>query len=834
MSSRSFLTAVLCLVIAADAWAIDLVRGGKPAATIVVAPGASKAVRFAAQELQSILEKVSGARLPISTKVPGGARTLVLVGSQAANLAGKDVLAAANLGEVRDDGYAITALPKRKPPCLVIVSREPRGTLFAVYDLLERFVGCGFFADGDYYPKKRDVRMLDTTLIGNPAHAVRLSYVDTRFYAPKRFQATLWNAEDWKQYLRWMAKRKYNCLAVNMTAESRTWGEAFDRAFPETRRAKTETVNPRGATGTLSVTSRMGWGLSAGYTTNLMKEVITYARETLGLKTLYVFAYGQFEGTLQQVHPDFSWLAPSPASLEGNAGQNVWLAATDAKCQELQTRLWESIIKTYGKANHYLVFCRPDLDPTPAWASTIVGLATKALERIDPDGAIALSTTERDLWGKGPQERLDFLRKLPSGASVFYLTTRAPDVSPLRSDRFEFRDHRRRAYSGISPRVANDTGASIVREDLRDLPHYLPSLVIAFELFAGRPYWYGCAWGSGPSHDLLENRYDVLIYHNLHRLHTPGRRRARGFCSWTPIRGTNPLMEHLCGEFAWRGYNVWRSEGASDNRFTRYYLVRRYALTDVSGHRPAAAALKQTVRGAPLATGGRNYRAYAHWANVDVAGEPFCRRAVEITLGFKEAAKASPFYERDLVDLGRNYLHQHIYRRYGQVRTLVQSAKAAAKTENYTNQDRNRNLERLDKLGKEIGAAHKALTRLIATRKDMCLDEAILEATKTPGANRNLAQAIREHQSGTFADARTLVDSLEYHQQVKTRQIAFFLNYAKQELTNPSSKAVPTWRHFLFHGTREFIERAKPVPYDQKAERSLPSQILQEFLKTAG
>jgi hypothetical protein len=822
---------LVCLGIAANAFGIDLVRDGKPVATVVVAPGAARAIRFAAEELQAIVEKVSGARLAIATEVPAGAGGLVLLGTDAANLAGKDVLAAANLGEVSDDGYAVTAMPQRKPPCLTIVSKEPRGTLFATYDLLERFVGCGFFNDGDFLPKKRDVVIMDTTVVGNPAHADRLCYVETRFYGPKRFQAALWNVNDWKSFLRWMAKRKMNCLAVDFTADSRSWGEAFDRAFPETKRVKAETVTPRGAIQGAGVTSRMGWGLNPTVLTNVMKEALTYAREQLGLKTLYVFSYGQFEESLQQVNPDLAWLAPSPDSVVGTAGQSAWLAATDAKCQEFQVRLWESVVKTYGRADYYLVFCRPDLDPTPEWASNIVGLTTKAMERVDREGSLVLSTTERDLWGKTVQDRLDMLRKLPSGAAVFYLTTRAPDVSPLQPDRFNPKDHRRRAYSEIPPRSVDDSAASVVRDEVRDLPHYLPSLVIAFEYFAGRPYWYGCAWNNGPSHDLLENRFGLLTYLNLHRLFTPSRRQARGFCNWSTIRGTNPLMEQLCADFAWNGQDVWRSEGASDNRFTRAYMLSRYGLKHVSGQHPAPAALKQALRGTPMEGPDTNYRAYERWAERSEGGEAAARTAIQIALRFKEEAKDSPFYEPDLADYGRNYLHQYVCARYGEVVDLLGKAKEAAKAERYSNQDRNQNLARLEKLEASILRAHKALTRLVATRQDMSLDDAILEATKTPGANKNLEQAIREQQSGAFADGLTLVDSVEYLDQLKTRQHRFFLDNAKQELTTPSNKPILPWREIFMHGTGEYIEKSKPVPYEQKAEKAPASQILQEFLK---
>jgi hypothetical protein len=824
---------ILTLALAANAFGVDLVRDGKPTATIVVAPGASKAVQFAGQELQAIVQQVTGARLPVANKLPGGGGTAVLLGVKAANLGGKDVLAAADLGDVSGDGYVIAPMPEHKPPVLAVVSREPRGVLYGVYELLERYAKCGFFCDGDFLPKAEDLTVLNIPLSGNPAHEIRVSYVDTRFYGPKRFQATLWNAEDWKRYLRWMARRKFNCLAVNMTADSGAWGEAFENAFPQAKKAKAETMTPRGLSGKAPITARMGWGQAPSHVTGLMKEALTYARETLGLRILYVFAYGQFDSSLQRAQPDLTWLAPSPASVEGSAGQSVWLAATDAKSEDLQTRLWQSVVRTYGKADNYLIFCRPDADPTPKWAPDAVGKAIKVLDRVDPDGAVALSTTERKLWGETVTDRLEFLRNLPASSSVFYLTTRAPDVSPLRGDRFTWDDHRRRAYSRVPPTEVDNEAANVARQEVNDLPHYLPALVVAFEMFAGRPYWYGCAWSQGPAHDLFENRFDILLYHSLHRRYTPAKRRATGFCNWMPLRGSNPLMEHLAGEFAWRGYNVWRSEGASDNRFTRDYFERRYGISEVSGHHPAPLALKAAVRGAPMGQATRNYRSYLRWAEVDAVGAPDTREAIQMMLRMKEEAKDSPLYELDVMDLGRNYLHQVLFLRTGAAVALVESAKEAAKAGKYSARERNENLKKLAALEKDMLAAQKTLGRLVATRRDMCLDEAILEATKVEGANKNLAEAIREQQSGAFADGLTLVDSIEFHQQLKPKQLEHFLQYAQQELTKPTDKPVPSWRQFTLHGTSEFIQ-AQPVPYEQKAEKTPPSDILKEHLKSAG
>ena len=140
-------------------------------------------------------------------------------------------------------------------------------------------------------------------------------------------------------------------------------------------------------------------------------------------------------------------------------------------------------------------------------------------------------------------------------------------------------------------------------------------------------------------------------------------------------------------------------------------------------------------------------------------------------------------------------------------------------------------LAEFSRLENQIVLAHKALQRIIATRKDMCLDDVILDALKTPGANPRIERAIREQQCGVYNDGYCLVDSIEYHQEVASRQIRFFLDAARKEVEAPSANGLPSWREVSAVGTREFINRAGATPYESKAERTPPSQIIAEFLK---
>ena len=68
MIPRRALGLALVLAAASPVSAIELVRTGKPVATIVVAPDASKPEAFAAQELQAIVASPSPTRCPREPK----------------------------------------------------------------------------------------------------------------------------------------------------------------------------------------------------------------------------------------------------------------------------------------------------------------------------------------------------------------------------------------------------------------------------------------------------------------------------------------------------------------------------------------------------------------------------------------------------------------------------------------------------------------------------------------------------------------------------------------------------------------------------------------------
>ena len=115
-----------------------LADDGRSEYRIVIGAQASPSTRYAAQELQTYLTKISGARLPIVADTEPARAREILVGksSRLDSLGG--AMDCAVLGK---EGYILRTVGER----LVIAGGEPRGTLYGVYDLLEDKLGCRWF-----------------------------------------------------------------------------------------------------------------------------------------------------------------------------------------------------------------------------------------------------------------------------------------------------------------------------------------------------------------------------------------------------------------------------------------------------------------------------------------------------------------------------------------------------------------------------------------------------------------------------------------------------------------------------------------------------------------
>jgi hypothetical protein len=213
----------------------DLVRR-----QLKVAANTGDEERLAAQELQEILQKITGARLEIVTAdgqtPPSG--PVILLGRELAMAAGYG----AELEALDRDGYLIRTAGDR----LVLAGQRARGTLYAVYALLES-LGCRWVMPGPFgemYPTLATVRV-ELNRTDNPGHRERYFWC-TYGHAPEFPRWTLRNRGNFvraigdpmvesghglSQAMRWAAKQP--AYSTNRWMEVRERVKNPDGTFTE-------------------------------------------------------------------------------------------------------------------------------------------------------------------------------------------------------------------------------------------------------------------------------------------------------------------------------------------------------------------------------------------------------------------------------------------------------------------------------------------------------------------------------------------------------------------------------------------------------------------------
>jgi hypothetical protein len=130
----------LALVIASTAGAATLTLADKEASTyqIVISTNAIPSERYAAEELQQYLQKITHAKLPIVTDAERVNSREILLGDNAHLRKLKSKLDCDQLGE---ESFVLRTERDR----LIIAGGKPRGTLYGVYSFLEEKLGVRWF-----------------------------------------------------------------------------------------------------------------------------------------------------------------------------------------------------------------------------------------------------------------------------------------------------------------------------------------------------------------------------------------------------------------------------------------------------------------------------------------------------------------------------------------------------------------------------------------------------------------------------------------------------------------------------------------------------------------
>ena len=119
------------------------VRGQPADYVIVVSEKASPSQRYAADELRDFTEKTTGVRLSIATDAaPLPAKAILLGETKYSQGLLSDAQKRVPPPGLGTDGFRLVT----RPPHLLVVGAPDRGTLYGVYELLERFAGCRWYS----------------------------------------------------------------------------------------------------------------------------------------------------------------------------------------------------------------------------------------------------------------------------------------------------------------------------------------------------------------------------------------------------------------------------------------------------------------------------------------------------------------------------------------------------------------------------------------------------------------------------------------------------------------------------------------------------------------
>ena len=152
---------------------LTLAERGKPSAYVIVcSEKASESERYAAEELRDFFAKMAGVWLPIATDAKPIPRKAIVVGET--KLTEREPWATELLSKLGEDGFRLEVRDGR----LLVFGSRVRGALYGVYEILEKYAGCRWYASWhSVIPSKKRVSVpcdLNDTQV--PAFAMREPY----------------------------------------------------------------------------------------------------------------------------------------------------------------------------------------------------------------------------------------------------------------------------------------------------------------------------------------------------------------------------------------------------------------------------------------------------------------------------------------------------------------------------------------------------------------------------------------------------------------------------------------------------------------------------------
>ena len=179
--------------------------------SVVLGAKAGHLNRYAASELCRYLDTLFGLKTQPTTTVQP-ADVMFLIGNPSDNSAVSRALGAASWPDLSDQGIVLKRGQLDRKPVLVIGGGSPQATLWAVYELVERW-GVRYLVDRDVFPAQATWSGLpDLDLVMEPNLRTRC----WRLVNDLADGPVSWSLVENQRFLRQIAKMKYNRIHVSL------------------------------------------------------------------------------------------------------------------------------------------------------------------------------------------------------------------------------------------------------------------------------------------------------------------------------------------------------------------------------------------------------------------------------------------------------------------------------------------------------------------------------------------------------------------------------------------------------------------------------------------
>jgi len=199
------------VLVAVPAWAeLKPDSSASHSVAIVIGAKAPELERYAANELCSYLEKLYDIHATPTEKIQDNAEAVILIGSPTTNAAVAKALGFDSWPKVTDQGLVLKRSSLDGKPALIVGGGSPKATLWAVYELVERW-GVRYLLHGDVLPDDAGkFRLPEKGMVREPLLRIRQWRVVNSFLCGPES----WGMADYRPVIDQLAKLRFNRLLV--------------------------------------------------------------------------------------------------------------------------------------------------------------------------------------------------------------------------------------------------------------------------------------------------------------------------------------------------------------------------------------------------------------------------------------------------------------------------------------------------------------------------------------------------------------------------------------------------------------------------------------------